>query len=148
MFSFFFSSRRRHTRCALVTGVQTCALPIFGEHDLTENIIHLVLAKTPDAPDYVKGISLFIVPKVQVNDDGGLCARNALSCGSIEEKMGIHGNATCVMNYDGATGYLVGEENKGLAAMFIMMNAARLGVGLQGLSMGEVAYQKIGRAHV
>src|SRR3546814_608372 len=112
-----------------------------GEHDLTENIIHLVLAKTPDAPDNVKGISLFIVPKVQVNDDGGLGARNALSCGSIEEKMGIHGNATCVMNYDGATGYLVGEENKGLAAMFIMMNAARLGVGLQGLSMGEVAYQ-------
>src|SRR3546814_114407 len=102
-----------------------------GEHDLTENIIHLVLAKTPDAPDNVKGISLLIVPKVQVNDDGGLGARNALSCGSIEEKMGIHGNATCVMNYDGATGYLVGEENKGLAAMFIMMNAARLGVGLQ-----------------
>lgn len=112
-----------------------------GEHDLTENIIHLVLAKTPDAPDNVKGISLFIVPKVLVNDDGGLGERNAVSCGSIEEKMGIHGNATCVMNYDGATGYLVGEENKGLAAMFIMMNAARLGVGLQGLSMGEVAYQ-------
>jgi alkylation response protein AidB-like acyl-CoA dehydrogenase len=112
-----------------------------GEHDLTENIIHLVLAKTPDAPDSTKGISLFIVPKVLVNDDGSLGARNAVSCGSLEHKMGIHGNATCVMNYDGATGYLVGEENKGLAAMFIMMNAARLGVGIQGLSQAETAYQ-------
>ncbi len=112
-----------------------------GEHDLTENIIHLVLAKTPDAPDSVKGISLFIVPKFIVHDDGSLGERNAVSCGSIEHKMGIHGNSTCVMNYDGATGYLVGEENKGLAAMFIMMNAARLGVGGQGLSMGEVSYQ-------
>jgi alkylation response protein AidB-like acyl-CoA dehydrogenase len=112
-----------------------------GEHDLTENIIHLVLAKTPDAPDNVKGISLFIVPKFLVNDDGSLGARNAVTCGSIEHKMGIHANSTCVMNYDGATGYLVGEENKGLAAMFIMMNAARLGVGLQGLAMGEVAHQ-------
>lgn len=112
-----------------------------GEHDLTENIIHLVLAKIAGAPDNVKGISLFIVPKFLVNEDGSLGARNAVSCGSIEEKMGIHGNATCVMNYDGATGYLVGEENKGLAAMFIMMNAARLGVGLQGLAQGEVAYQ-------
>ena len=112
-----------------------------GEHDLTENIIHLVLAKTPDAPDSVKGISLFIVPKFMVADDGSLGARNAVSCGSIEHKMGIHGNATCVINYDGATGFLVGEENKGLAAMFIMMNAARLGVGLQGLGMAEVAYQ-------
>lgn len=112
-----------------------------GEHDLTENIIHLVLAKLPDAPDSTKGISLFIVPKVLVNDDGSLGARNAVSCGSIEHKMGIHGNATCVMNYDGATGYLVGEENKGLAAMFIMMNAARLGVGIQGLAQAEVAYQ-------
>ena len=112
-----------------------------GEHDLTENIIHLVLAKTPDAPDSVKGISLFLVPKVMVKDDGSLGERNAVSCGSIEEKMGIHGNATCVMNYDGATGWLVGEENKGLAAMFIMMNAARLGVGLQGLGVAEVAYQ-------
>jgi alkylation response protein AidB-like acyl-CoA dehydrogenase len=112
-----------------------------GEHDLTENIIHLVLAKTPDAPDSVKGISLFIVPKVLVKADGSLGQRNAVSCGSIEHKMGIHGNSTCVMNYDGATGYLVGEENKGLAAMFIMMNAARLGVGLQGLAVGEVAYQ-------
>ncbi|MFN3516625.1 MAG: acyl-CoA dehydrogenase C-terminal domain-containing protein [Novosphingobium sp.] len=112
-----------------------------GEHDLTENIIHLVLAKTPGAPDSTKGISLFIVPKVLVNDDGSLGARNAVSCGSIEHKMGIHGNATCVMNYDGATGYMVGEENKGLAAMFIMMNAARLGVGIQGLAQAEAAYQ-------
>ncbi|MFZ5744200.1 MAG: acyl-CoA dehydrogenase C-terminal domain-containing protein [Pseudomonadota bacterium] len=112
-----------------------------GEHDLAENIIHLVLAKLPDAPDSTKGISLFIVPKVLVNEDGSLGARNAVSCGSIEHKMGIHGNATCVMNYDGATGYLVGEENKGLAAMFIMMNAARLGVGIQGLAQAEVAYQ-------
>jgi alkylation response protein AidB-like acyl-CoA dehydrogenase len=112
-----------------------------GEHDLTENIIHLVLAKTPDAPDSVKGISLFIVPKFLVNADGSLGARNSLSCGSIEHKMGIHANATCVMNYDGATGYLVGEENKGLAAMFIMMNAARLGVGIQGMAVADVAYQ-------
>ena len=112
-----------------------------GEHDLTENIIHLVLAKTPDAPESSKGISLFIVPKFLVNDDGSLGERNGVSCGSIEEKMGIHGNATCVMNYDGATGYMVGEENKGLRAMFIMMNAARLGVGLQGLAQGEIAYQ-------
>jgi hypothetical protein len=112
-----------------------------GDHDLTENIIHLVLAKTPDAPDSTKGISLFIVPKVLVNDDGSLGWRNAVSCGSIEHKMGIHANSTCVMNYDGATGYLVGEENKGLAAMFIMMNAARLGVGIQGLSQAEAAYQ-------
>lgn len=112
-----------------------------GEHDLTENIVHLVLAKTPDAPDNVKGISLFIVPKFMVHDDGSLGDRNSLSCGSIEHKMGIHGNSTCVMNYDGATGYLVGEENKGLAAMFIMMNVARLGVGQQGLGIAEVAYQ-------
>jgi alkylation response protein AidB-like acyl-CoA dehydrogenase len=112
-----------------------------GEHDLTENIIHLVLAKTPGAPDNVKGISLFIVPKVLVNADGSLGARNAVSCGSIEHKMGIHANATCVMNYDGATGYLVGEETKGLAAMFIMMNVARLGVGLQGLGIAELARQ-------
>jgi len=112
-----------------------------GEHDLTENIIHLVLAKTPGAPDSVKGISLFIVPKFLVNADGSLGPRNAVSCGSIEHKMGIHANATCVMNYDGATGYLVGEEMKGLAAMFIMMNVARLGVGLQGLGIAEVARQ-------
>ncbi len=112
-----------------------------GEHDLTDNIIHLVLAKRAGAPDTVKGISLFIVPKFLVGDDGSLGPRNALSCGSIEKKMGIHGNPTCVMNYDGATGFLVGEPEKGLAAMFIMMNAARLGVGLQGLAQGEVAYQ-------
>jgi alkylation response protein AidB-like acyl-CoA dehydrogenase len=112
-----------------------------GEHDLAGNIIHLVLAKIAGAPDTVKGISLFIVPKFLVNEDGSLGARNGVVCGSIEEKMGIHGNSTCVLNYDGATGYLVGEPEKGLAAMFIMMNAARLGVGLQGLAQGEVAYQ-------
>ncbi|WP_199553697.1 acyl-CoA dehydrogenase C-terminal domain-containing protein [Sandaracinobacteroides hominis] len=112
-----------------------------GEHDLAENIVHLVLAKTPGAPDNVKGISLFIVPKFLVNGDGSLGARNSLSCGSIEHKMGIHANSTCVMNYDGATGYLVGEEMKGLKAMFIMMNVARLGVGGQGLSQSEIAYQ-------
>ena len=112
-----------------------------GEHDLTENIIHLVLAKTTGAPDSVKGISLFIVPKFLVNADGSIGAKNAVSCGSIEHKMGIHGNATCVMNYDGATGFLVGEENKGLAAMFIMMNVARLGVGVQGLAQADIAYQ-------
>jgi alkylation response protein AidB-like acyl-CoA dehydrogenase len=112
-----------------------------GEHDLTDNIIHLVLAKTPGAPDSSKGISLFVVPKVMVEDDGSLGARNAVTCGSIEHKMGIHGNSTCVMNYDGARGWLVGEEMKGLAAMFIMMNAARLGVGLQGLGVAETAYQ-------
>jgi alkylation response protein AidB-like acyl-CoA dehydrogenase len=112
-----------------------------GEHDLAENIIHLVLAKIAGAPDNVKGISLFIVPKFLVNEDGSLGDRNGVVCGSIEEKMGIHGNSTCLLNYDGATGYLVGEAEKGLAAMFIMMNAARLGVGLQGLAQGEVAYQ-------
>ena len=112
-----------------------------GEHDLTENIIHLVLAKTPGAPDSSKGISLFIVPKFLVNDDGSLGDRNGVVCGSIEHKMGIHGNSTCVLNYDNAKGWMVGEENKGLAAMFIMMNAARLGVGVQGLSQAEVSYQ-------
>ena len=112
-----------------------------GEHDLAENIIHLVLAKRAGAPDNVKGISLFVVPKFLVNDDGSLGERNVLGCGALEKKMGIHGNATCVMNYDGAKGWLVGEPEKGLAAMFIMMNAARLGVGLQGLAQGEVAYQ-------
>jgi alkylation response protein AidB-like acyl-CoA dehydrogenase len=112
-----------------------------GEHDLTQNIIHLVLAKTPDAPDSTKGISLFIVPKFVLNDDGAPGERNAVSCGAIEHKMGIHGNATCVLNYDGAKGWLVGEENKGLAAMFIMMNSARLGVGIQGLAQAEVAFQ-------
>jgi alkylation response protein AidB-like acyl-CoA dehydrogenase len=112
-----------------------------GEHDLAGNIIHLVLAKIAGAPDTVKGISLFIVPKFLVNEDGSLGERNGVVCGSIEEKMGIHGNSTCVLNYDDAVGYLVGEPEKGLAAMFIMMNAARLGVGLQGLAQGEVAYQ-------
>jgi alkylation response protein AidB-like acyl-CoA dehydrogenase len=112
-----------------------------GEHDLAENIIHLVLAKIAGAPDNVKGISLFVVPKFLVNEDGSLGERNGVSCGSIEHKMGIHGNSTCVLNYDGAKGWLVGEPEKGLAAMFIMMNAARLGVGLQGLAQGEVAYQ-------
>ncbi|MFL6776096.1 MAG: acyl-CoA dehydrogenase C-terminal domain-containing protein [Sphingomicrobium sp.] len=112
-----------------------------GEHDLSDNIIHLVLAKRTGAPDNVKGISLFVVPKFLVNEDGSIGGRNALSCGALEKKMGIHGNATCVMNYDGAQGWLVGEPEKGLQAMFIMMNAARLGVGLQGLAQGEVAYQ-------
>jgi alkylation response protein AidB-like acyl-CoA dehydrogenase len=112
-----------------------------GEHDLADNIIHLVLAKRAGAPDTVKGISLFVVPKVLVNEDGSLGQRNSLGCGALEKKMGIHGNATCVMNYDGAKGWLVGEPEKGLQAMFIMMNAARLGVGLQGLAQGEVAYQ-------
>ena len=112
-----------------------------GEHDLSENIIHLVLARIEGAPAGTKGISLFVAPKILVNADGSLGARNAVSCGSIEEKMGIHGNATCVMNYDGATGWLVGEENRGLNAMFTMMNEARLGVGVQGLAQSEVAYQ-------
>ena len=112
-----------------------------GEHDMSENIIHLVLARIEGAPEGVKGISLFIVPKVAVNDDGSLGEPNGVSCGSIEEKMGIHGNATCVMNYDEATGHLIGEENKGLKAMFVMMNEARLGVGLQGLAVSEIAYQ-------
>jgi hypothetical protein len=112
-----------------------------GEHDLAENIVHLVLARIEGAPAGVKGISLFIVPKILVNPDGSLGARNGVSCGSIEEKMGIHGNATCVMNYDGATGFLVGEANRGLNAMFVMMNEARLGVAIQGLSQSEVAYQ-------
>ncbi|MEJ2435384.1 MAG: acyl-CoA dehydrogenase C-terminal domain-containing protein, partial [Pseudolabrys sp.] len=112
-----------------------------GEHDLAENIIHLVLARIESAPAGTKGISLFVVPKIMVGDDGALGTRNAVTCGSIEEKMGIHGNATCLMNYDGAVGWLVGEENRGLAAMFTMMNEARLGVGVQGLSQSEVAYQ-------
>ena len=116
-----------------------------GEHDLSENIIHLVLAKMPDSPDSVKGISLFIVPKFLLDEAGRPGVRNAVSCGAIEDKMGIHGNATCVMNYDGATGYLIGEKDKGLRAMFIMMNAARLGVGLQGLAMAEVATQNAAR---
>src|SRR5215216_1967680 len=112
-----------------------------GEHDLAENIIHLVLAKIAGAPDNVKGISLFIVPKFLVNDDGSLGPRNAVTCGSIEHKMGIHGNSTCLLNYDGATGYLIGQENRGLQAMFTMMNEARLHVGVQGLAISEVACQ-------
>lgn len=113
-----------------------------GDHDLSENVIHLVLAKIPGGPDGVKGISLFIVPKFLVNEDGSLGARNGVSVGKIEEKMGIHGNATCVMNYDGATGYLLGTEHKGMRAMFTMMNEARIGVALQGLAQAEPAYQQ------
>jgi len=113
----------------------------WGEHDMAENIIHLVLAKLPDAPAGPKGISLFLVPKVMVNDDGSLGERNSLSCGSIEHKMGIKGSATCVMNYDGAKGWLVGEVNKGLAAMFTMMNYERVAVGIQGLGVAENSYQ-------
>ncbi|GAA5627767.1 3-methylmercaptopropionyl-CoA dehydrogenase [Brucella sp. NBRC 12953] len=112
-----------------------------GEHDMSENIIHLVLARIDGAPEGVKGISLFIVPKFILDADGNPGARNGVSCGSIEEKMGIHGNATCVMNYDDAMGFLIGEAHKGLRAMFTMMNEARLGVALQGLSIAETAYQ-------
>ncbi|AHG39160.1 acyl-CoA dehydrogenase [Pseudomonas syringae CC1557] len=112
-----------------------------GEHDLTENIIHLVLAKLPDAPPGPKGISLFLVPKFMVSDDGSLGERNTVSCGSIEHKMGIQASATCVMNFDDAVGYLIGEPNKGLAAMFTMMNYERLGVGIQGLASGVQSYQ-------
>ena len=112
-----------------------------GEHDLSQNIIHLVLARIEGAPAGTKGISLFVVPKFLVKDDGSIGARNAVTCGSIEDKMGIHGNSTCVMNYDGSTGWLIGEENRGLNAMFTMMNEARLGVGVQGLALSEVAYQ-------
>ncbi|WP_116599369.1 acyl-CoA dehydrogenase C-terminal domain-containing protein [Primorskyibacter marinus] len=112
-----------------------------GEHDLADNIIHLVLAKIPGGPEGIKGVSLFIVPKFLVNEDGSLGARNGVTCGKIEEKMGIHGNSTCVMNYDGATGYLLGEAHKGMRAMFTMMNEARLGVGLQGYAQAEAAYQ-------
>jgi alkylation response protein AidB-like acyl-CoA dehydrogenase len=112
-----------------------------GEHDLAENIVHLVLARIDGAPHGIRGVSLFVVPKFLPKADGSPGERNAVSCGSIEEKMGIHGNATCVMNYDGATGWLVGEENRGINAMFTMMNGARLGVGVQGLAQSEVAYQ-------
>ncbi|MGI9401527.1 MAG: acyl-CoA dehydrogenase C-terminal domain-containing protein [Rhizobiaceae bacterium] len=112
-----------------------------GEHDLSENIIHLVLARIEGAPEGTKGISLFLVPKFLIGEDGAIADRNGVVCGSIEEKMGIHANSTCVLNYDNATGYLIGEENRGLSAMFIMMNEARLSVGLQGLAMSEVAYQ-------
>ena len=112
-----------------------------GEHDLSENIVHLVLARIEGAPPGIHGISLFVVPKIMPKPDGSLGRRNDVTCGSIEEKMGIHGNATCVMNYDGATGWLVGEENRGINAMFTMMNGARLAVGVQGLALSEVAYQ-------
>ncbi len=112
-----------------------------GEHDMAENIIHLVLAKIQGGPEGIKGVSLFIVPKFMVNEDGSLGQRNGVSVGKIEEKMGIHGNSTCVMNYDEATGFLVGEEHKGMRAMFTMMNEARLGVGLQGYAQAESAYQ-------
>ena len=112
-----------------------------GENDLADNIVHLVLAKIPDGPEGIKGISLFVVPKFLPKEDGSLGERNSLSCGGLEEKMGIHGNATCVMNYDGATGWLVGDMHKGMHAMFTMMNEARLSVALQGYTQGEVAYQ-------
>jgi alkylation response protein AidB-like acyl-CoA dehydrogenase len=112
-----------------------------GDHDMADNIVHLVLAKIPGGPEGIKGVSLFIVPKFLVNDDGSLGARNGVSCGKLEEKMGIHGNATCVMNYDGAEGYLLGEAHKGMRAMFTMMNEARLGVGMQGVAQAEVAFQ-------
>jgi alkylation response protein AidB-like acyl-CoA dehydrogenase len=117
----------------------------YGEHDLSENIIHLVLARTPDAPPGVKGISLFIVPKFLVDDGGALGQRNDVFCLSVEHKLGIHGSPTCVMSYgdrEGAVGYLIGEENRGLEYMFIMMNAARLSVGLEGIAIGERAYQQ------
>jgi alkylation response protein AidB-like acyl-CoA dehydrogenase len=112
-----------------------------GEHDLAANIVHLVLARIEGAPEGTRGISLFVAPKILPKPDGSLGAHNAVTCGSLEEKMGIHGNSTCVMNYDGATGWLLGEENRGLHAMFTMMNEARLGVGVQGLAQSEVAYQ-------
>uniref|UniRef100_Q07TV4 3-methylmercaptopropionyl-CoA dehydrogenase n=1 Tax=Rhodopseudomonas palustris (strain BisA53) TaxID=316055 RepID=Q07TV4_RHOP5 len=112
-----------------------------GDHDLTENIIHLVLARIEGAPAGIKGVSLFVVPKVLVNEDGSLGERNGVTCGALEHKMGIHGNATCVLNYDNATGWLIGEENKGMQGMFVMMNEARLGVAVQGLAQSEVAYQ-------
>jgi len=112
-----------------------------GDHDLSENVIHLVLAKIPGGPEGIKGVSLFIVPKFVVNEDGTPGERNGVSVGNIEHKMGIHGNSTCVMNYDDATGYLLGDEHKGMRAMFTMMNEARLGVGMQGLAQAEAAYQ-------
>jgi len=112
-----------------------------GDHDMADNIIHLVLAKIPGGPDGIKGVSLFIVPKFHINEDGSVGARNGVSTGSIEHKMGINGNSTCVLNYDQSVGQLLGREHKGMQAMFTMMNAARLGVGLQGLSLSEVSYQ-------
>ncbi|WP_197916241.1 acyl-CoA dehydrogenase C-terminal domain-containing protein [Thiosulfatihalobacter marinus] len=112
-----------------------------GDHDMADNIVHLVLAKIPGGPEGIKGVSLFIVPKFKVDDDGNIGARNGVSVGNIEKKMGIHGNSTCVLNYDEAEGYLLGEEHKGMRAMFTMMNEARIGVGMQGLAAAEVAYQ-------
>ena len=112
-----------------------------GEHDMTDNIVHIVLARLPDAPAGTAGISLFIVPKVNVNDDGSLGERNAVHCASIEEKMGIHGNATCVLNFDGARGFLIGPPNKGLNCMFTFMNTARIGTAMQGLSHMEQSFQ-------
>lgn len=113
----------------------------WGDHDLTENIIHLVLARLPDAPAGSRGVSLFIVPKFLVNQDGSLGAHNGVTCIGLEEKVGIHASPTCVMEYDAATGWLIGEENKGLACMFTMMNSARLNVGLEGVGVGEAAWQ-------
>ncbi|MEC9311271.1 MAG: acyl-CoA dehydrogenase C-terminal domain-containing protein [Pseudomonadota bacterium] len=112
-----------------------------GDHDMSDNVIHLVLAKIPGGPEGIKGVSLFIVPKFIVNEDGSVGERNGVSVGNIEKKMGIHGNSTCVMNYDEATGYLLGTEHKGMRAMFTMMNEARLGVGMQGVAQAEAAYQ-------
>jgi alkylation response protein AidB-like acyl-CoA dehydrogenase len=112
-----------------------------GEHDMTDNIVHIVLARLPDAPEGTKGISLFIVPKFNVNDDGAVGERNAVHCASIEEKMGIHGNATCVLNFDGARGFLIGEPNRGLNAMFTFMNTARIGTATQGLAHAELSFQ-------
>ena len=114
----------------------------YGEHDMTENIVHLVLARTPDAPPGVKGISLFVVPKFMVKPDGSLGERNTAVCASIEHKLGIHASPTAVMVFDNAVGYLVGEENKGLSYMFVMMNAARFGVGMEGVAIAERAYQR------
>lgn len=112
-----------------------------GEHDMTPNIVHIVLARLPDAPEGTKGISLFIVPKFNVNDDGSIGERNAVNCASIEEKMGIHGNATAVLNFDGARGFLIGEPNRGLNAMFTFMNTARIGTAIQGLAHAELSFQ-------
>ena len=112
-----------------------------GDHDMTENIVHIVLARLPDAPAGTKGISLFIVPKFNVNDDGSVGERNSMHCASIEEKMGIHGNATAVLNFDGARGFLIGEPNRGLNAMFTFMNTARIGTAIQGLAHAELSFQ-------
>ena len=112
-----------------------------GEHDMADNIVHIVLARLPDAPKGTKGISLFIVPKYLVNEDGSIGERNGVRCGSIEHKMGIHGNATCVLNFDRATGYLIGPENRGLNCMFTFMNTARIGTAVQGLAASESSFQ-------